>query len=204
MTDPQVSEETRNHPLVQACAGPIQDMLEGTGTGLSLSKLWDCTADDFTGLLLVASGPEYQQRAMELAPWGFGLAARGPKSGFIFHLFRCESVEGASELLGLLQRDTALTVAAMSDRFGVEFPPAIPYSFNARPAEGEGEARPLASGFDWDTNPEAEGSLESRSAQGALACGRILVRAAAMDNVGKPAIGNLWLSLLPVLMGAQG
>lgn len=203
MTDPQVSEETRNHPLVQACAGPIQDMLEGTGTGLSLSKLWDCTADDFSGLLLVASGPEYQQRAMELAPWGFGLAARGPKSGFIFHLFLCASAEDARELLALLQRDTALTVAAMGERFQVEFPPPVPFTFNARPAEG-GEPLPIATGFDWDTNPEAEGCLEARSAQGVMACGRILVRAAAMDNVGRPAIGELWMSLLQVLMQAQG
>jgi hypothetical protein len=204
VTDQQVSEETRNNPLVQAMAGPLQGMLESEGTGLSIGKLWDCSAEDFTGLLMVASGPEYQQRAVELAPWGFGLGARGPNSGFLFHLFVCDSSEGASELLALLQRDTALTVAAMGERFGVEFPPPAPYTFNARPAEGEGEPMPIASGYDWDTNPDAEGCLESRSAQGVFACGRILVRAAAMDNVGRPAIGNLWMSLLPVLMQAQG
>lgn len=204
MTKEQVSEETRNNPLVNAMAERIQGMLEAEGTQLKISKLWDCDQEDFSASLLAVSAPEVQARALELAPWGFGLGARGEDSGFIFHLYTCVSAEGASELLASLQRDSALTAVAMGDRFGVAFPAPMPYALNARPAEGEGEAKLLAQGYDWDTNAEVEGCLESRSAHGVMVCGRFLVRAFAMNNVGKPAIGNLWMALLPVFMEAQG
>jgi hypothetical protein len=199
----QVSDRTRQCPFTQAVIGVVQGMLEAGGTGLSISKLWDCTQDEFSGLLLSSSEPKAQEQGLGLTAWGFAVAARGQDSAFMFHVLACRSAENAEELLALLQTNQALEASRTGQEFGVSFPPPEPFQLKERP-QGEGvEPAHLASGYDWDTHPESEECLSSRSYCGGLACGPFVVRAFAMNNLGTPTVGHLWTSLLSNLKHAS-